>query len=89
MKGAEGQFYWLNPPENSLMLTNMAVDKRYHRQGIATKILETCEEYCIAKRTEERMCLLVRWRDKPAVQLYTCVAYLNRALLRSPFMCVV
>ena len=65
-------FMMLTPPSQSILLTNMAVDKRFQRNGIATQLLEACVEYCARHRSERQICLHVRWKDDPANQLYMC-----------------
>lgn len=75
-------FVTLAPPADSILLTNMAIDKRFQRRGIATQLLEACEEYCAKYRAEKQLCLHVRWIDDPAMQLYMC-APLSTSLIRS------
>lgn len=70
---SRSQFMTCRPPPSALFLTNMAVSREYQRQGIASQILKTCEDYCRTHRPERIMCLQVRWKDAPARKLYQYV----------------
>jgi hypothetical protein len=62
----------LNPPDSDFFLSNMAVDSQFHRQGIASMLLRLCEDLARARGPNQKMYLVARKKDTPAVQLYKC-----------------
>jgi Acetyltransferase (GNAT) family len=78
---ARGPFWTLNPPNDGLFLSNMAVDAAYVRQGIGKLLLKVLEGISRARYPGRRVYLHVRLQDTPAVALYRCVLLCRSCLV--------
>ncbi|WIA21388.1 hypothetical protein OEZ85_000604 [Tetradesmus obliquus] len=67
-------FCSLAPPADQPYLSNMAVDPKFRRQGIARAMLEACDS-AAQGRAQDTIWLHVRQADEAAQQLYTNYGY--------------
>ncbi|KAL4420978.1 hypothetical protein ABPG77_001297 [Micractinium sp. CCAP 211/92] len=63
-------FPTLQPPDDAVYLSNMAVDAKLRRRGLARKMLAAAEAL-VASAGQREIYLHVRLADAPAQQLYT------------------
>jgi len=69
-----GRHLYLNPPNKSAYLCNMAVDPQWRQLGIGRALLEAVEQLAIAGQ-EDEMYLHMRVKDVPAARLYNASGY--------------
>ncbi|KAK9839526.1 hypothetical protein WJX81_007401 [Elliptochloris bilobata] len=70
---AEREFFGpfqVRPPDTSVYLSNMAVDARFRRQGIAQLLLAACEQAAAAAGRSNDICLIVNQANDAAQALY-------------------
>eukprot|EP00877_Chromochloris_zofingiensis_P010281 jgi/Chrzof1/5506/Cz16g05230.t1 len=67
-------FPTLRPPEDEPYLSNMAVDAKFRRQGMARAMLDACHKLLCSKGSPA-VWLHVRVADKVAYQLYQSAMY--------------
>lgn len=68
------EFPTLQPPDDAVYLSNMAVDSKLRRQGLARLMLQTAEALA-ASRGFKSIYLHARLSDAPAQQLYLTSGY--------------
>jgi ribosomal protein S18 acetylase RimI-like enzyme len=69
------EFPSLQPPDDAVYLSNIAIDLSYRRQGYGTRMMEVCEEVARRRGTTGEMYLHVRLVDEGAEALYRCLGY--------------